>query len=882
MNHQRSYFGVLQHDRFQPAPVTAAVMLVFLSGHLCAQTLSAEADTDVNVEPVQLAAVEFNEQFLVGAGAQKVDISRFNQGNAALPGQYRTTLYVNQVLSGTVDITLRDIDGDQNNVQPVFNRELLERMHVDFTRLNDDANAKIDALGQDGNDLLPALIDGTRATFDPGEQRLNVSIPQAILSRNARGWVDPKFWDDGIPAATLQYNANVYHTNGDGSSNTQGYLGLTAGINAGPWRLRYNGNVNYDADNGTDIQHIQTYLQRSFSSINSQLTLGDSYTDGNIFDSYGIRGVQLATDDRMYPESQRGFAPTVRGIASSNAKVQIKQSGNIIYETTVSPGPFEINDLYATGYGGDLQLVVTEADGRQHISSIPYAAPVNALREGRWRYGIVAGQYRSTSVADTPFVLQATIQHGLNNLFTLYGGIIAAEHYQSGAAGVALNTSIGAFGLDITHASTQLRDQPDRSGQSIRLSYARLFSPTNTNVTLAAYRYSTSGFLSLQDALSLRDQEERHITFNHVMTQKGRLQVTLNQGLGKWGSIYLSGYTQNYWNKPGRDTSYQFGYNTTVGRTSVNLSATRELNTDSKRWNNLYMLTVSIPLGKGSRIINSSTSFTHNTRDKSNQVQETLSGALGKDYEFNYGLTAAYNDSQGNRSSSVSANAGYLTPVTQVRVNASHSDNYTQVGGSLSGSVVAWPGGVALTSQTGDTFAVIDATDAAGARIASAPGARVDYFGHAVVAGMSPFEMNNIEIDPKGLPLGVELKSTEQRFAPTAGAVVKVKFETINRGKPTMLRIKQVNGDAVPFGADVLDAAGNSVGSVTQGGRVLAYIKSRTGDLTVKWGGTADQLCTVHDIAPATPKTGQSLYTFREAECRKQQQPQLTGTVGVL
>ncbi len=861
MRHQHLYIAALQNKHFRLASVPAAVMRVFLAGFLCAQASPLCAET------LQTAAVEFDEQFLVGTGAQKMDISRFNRGNIAMPGKYRAAMYVNRVWSGLVDVTLIEVDGDKHDVQPAFGRDLIERMPVDFSRLTTEAIEKIGALGQNGTLLLPTLIDGARATFDIGELRLDVSIPQAALSRSARGWVDPKFWDDGIPAAILQYDANIYHSTGSGLSDTQSYLGVTAGVNVGPWRLRYNGNVTNSTGNGTEFQHMQVYAQRSFASLKSQLTLGDSYTDGNIFDAFGVRGIQIGSDDRMYPESLRGYAPTVRGIANTNAKVQVRQNGNIIYETTVAPGPFEISDLYATGYGGDLQLIVTEADGSRRISNIPYAAPVNALREGRWRYGVSAGQYRNAGIEETPFVLQATVQHGLSNLLTLYGGAIVSENYQSGAAGVALNTVIGAIGFDATHAMTKLCSQPDRHGQSYRLSFSRLFSPTDTNITLAAYRYSTIGFLSLRDAMYVRDREKRNASFDGHVGQKGRLQATLSQGIGRWGSFYLSGYTQNYWSRPGRDSSYQFGYNTSIRRVGVNFSATRELDADSGRWDNRVMLTLNIPLGSGSDIVNSSTSYTHDSRNGSNQVQESLTGAFGKDYEFNYGVTASYADNSSGNSSSVNANIGYLSPFTQVRANAGHGNGYTQVGGGLSGSVVAWQGGVAFTSQTGDTFAVIEAKDAAGARVASAPGVRVDSFGHALVAGVNPYEMNRVEIDTKGLPLGVELKSTEQRFAPTAGAVVKVNFETQDRGRPVMLRIRQANGKAVPFGADVLDADGNNVGSVTQGGRALVYAKTRSGRLSVKWGEAAGQSCHVNYVAPPSEGRQGASFSFSEAEC---------------
>ncbi|MNT65233.1 putative outer membrane usher protein ElfC precursor [compost metagenome] len=87
---------------------------------------------------------------------------------------------------------------------------------------------------------------------------------------------------------------------------------------------------------------------------------------------------------------------------------------------------------------------------------------------------------------------------------------------------------------------------PDRSGQSLCLTYSKLITPTNTNLTLAAYRYSTSGFLSLADAMALRDLDQRQSGFAMGPTQRGRLQLTVNQTLpGRWGSFYLSGSTQS-------------------------------------------------------------------------------------------------------------------------------------------------------------------------------------------------------------------------------------------------------------------------------------------------------------------------------------------------
>ena len=50
----------------------------------------------------------------------------------------------------------------------------------------------------------------------------------------------------------------------------------------------------------------------------------------------------------------------------AGARIEVRQNQQLIYSSTVSPGSFVIDDLYPTGYGGDLEVLVIEADGGQH------------------------------------------------------------------------------------------------------------------------------------------------------------------------------------------------------------------------------------------------------------------------------------------------------------------------------------------------------------------------------------------------------------------------------------------------------------------------------------------------------------------------------------
>lgn len=857
----RKQYRNRQHPRTRPISLAVAALLT--SGGASAWSGGPNPEDSGTL-------VEFNEAFLhafEGNGGS-VDLSRFARGNAALPGTYLADLQVNQQFLGKADITLRPLTPGGDDVQPCFDLELVGRLGIDMAKLTPESVARLENAAADACVTLPSVIEGASAVFDNGEQRLDISIPQAALDRHARGYVDPRFWDEGVNAFRLQYNANAYRAQSQGDAIMQGYVGINAGANIGPWRLRHIGNLSYNDASGSHYDGVQTYAQRSLIPIRSQLTIGDAYTDGTLFDSFGFRGVQLASDDRMYPESQRGYAPTIHGIANSNARVQVRQGGSILYETNVAPGAFEINDLYPSGYGGDLEVVVTEADGRFNVSRVPYAAAVNALRPGVGRYSLTAGLYRHPTVDSEPELLQGTYQRGLSNLVTAYGGTTLTKDYQAVAVGTALNTRFGAVGFDITGSKARFDHEPDRRGQSVRLSYSKLVAPTNTNLTLAAYRYSSEGFLDLEDAVALKSRAPDDL-LPAPDRERGRLQLTVNQALPPgWGTFYLTGSRQDYWNRRQTDTQYQLGYNNTYKRINFGVSASRQFDLSRGEWDNRVMLTVGIPLGSSPRAPYSQTNLQRESSGATT-VQELVSGTLGRDSQFTYGLNASRSQGGGaDSTTSYGANASYALPSATLTGSASKSNNYTQVSAGVSGGIVAYAGGVTFTPTLGDTVAIVEAKGAKGAIVSNGSGLRVDRWGHAVVSNLSPFTRSSIDIDPAGLPLNVQLDSTQEQTVPTSGAITLVRFATTSAGRAAILRTSRPNGQPLPFGADVLDGQGISVGTVGQAGKVIARnLGSDEGELSVRWGPAADETCKLRYALPKRIDT-KMIYTTVDAKCQ--------------
>ncbi|KWB69838.1 hypothetical protein WL40_12575 [Burkholderia ubonensis] len=606
--------------------------------------------------------------------------------------------------------------------------------------------------------------------------------------------------------------------------------------------------MNVDEATGTRWQSLETYAERDLTGLKSTLTLGESTTRGDVFDSFGVRGVQLASDDRMLPDSLRGFAPVVRGVAQSNAKVEVKQNGYVIYQTTVAPGPFAIRDLNPTGYGGDLRVTVSEADGSRHEYSVPYATVPQLLRPGLSRFSLAAGRYRNASGVghDQPFVAQVIYQRGITNLVTGYTGLLASDGYGAALAGVALNTSFGALALDVTGAYTSLPGGEHYQGQSWRLSFAKYVPQTNTSFTMAAYRYSTAGFFSLSDAVQARGALNRSLNYStaNLYRQRNRAQLNVSQRIGEFGSLYATGSIQDYWNHGGSDVQFQLGYTGNAKWGSYSLSVQQTRDTLGNRNNQIYA-SVSIPFERHTDekplFSNLSTMVAQSGRTGMS-VQTTASGTAGARNQWTYGLNAGYASSTTARS--LGGYSSYNGGHGSLSASASIGNAMRQASLEMSGALVAHKGGVTLGQAVGpdDAVGLVEADGAKGATVTNVPGVVVDGSGYALVPYLTPYRANTIVLDPQGLPDDVELQSTSEDVVPRAGAVVRAKFET-KRGKPLLMRVKMADGKPVPMGADVLDGQNRDVGVVGQGGTVFVRGVENRGALTVRWAPGNEGTC---------------------------------------
>lgn len=824
--------------RFQP--VFSLTALAVMATITSPQQVFASQES---AAPGPADAITFDPIFLNTSGSEHIDLSRFENDSAATPGIWATDIFLNGEMLARDNI-LFAVQTDKQ-VRPCLSAAVVKNLNLNFDRVPADFNS---ALREERTCYdLEALLPGTSVTFDSSVQRLDIQIPQALIRSTARGYVSPALWDTGIPAALLGYNASTYTTRSQGRDITATYLGLNGGVNIGGWYFRHDGSYSHQQGQGGSYRSINNYVQKDIPSVLGRFLAGETSTGGQLFDTLPFRGVELVSDDRMLPGSRRGYAPEIRGIARTSARVTVRQSERVIYETTVSPGAFVIEDLYPTGYGGNLDVTVTEADGSVQTFQVPFASVTQLLRPGAHRYDVVAGRLNDPSLSFNPTLYQATYQRGLNNILTGYTGVQGSgASYYAVQLGLAVSTAIGAFSADITQARVHLKtaNNTANSGQSYQISYSKYLPETDSNLTIAAYRFSTSGYYDYQTAMRAIDEEKHGGMASDIWRPKNRLNITMNQGLGPgWGQLYITGYTQDYWNNSNSDIQYQAGYSNNIGRLNYNLSAGRVRNYGGNMENN-FLLNISVPLGGyEQKHVPMLTAGLNKSGNGRMGEQVGLSGALGEDNQYNYGLTAAhYNQGTG---SSMTASGGWRTPFSHLTGSYGAGRDYQNVSLGASGTVIAWQNGIVATPYTGDTFAVVEAKDAKGAKVSGYPGLKVDRFGHAAVPYLSPYEMNEISIDPKGLPQEVELETTTGKVAPHWGAISKLTFGT-RKGIPLLITATNQKGQPLPFGADVSDESRVNVGNVGQMGQIYALVQSASGQLTVKWGGGRNEQCRIH------------------------------------
>lgn len=764
-------------------------------------------------------------------------LKNFISNNSLLAGRYPTTiLWGKDVLDKrTISYVLSE---DKQSLLPELTKGDLR-----------DFGVKVDTLpGMKDLDDSAFILDIThfvaeaRYDFNQDNQTLTLVIPQIYREQTAVGTINPKYWDDGATAAWASYQVSGSQQNTDSNNSSSRWLGLDSGVNIGVWRLR--NSSTWSDTSGWDV--ISTSLQRDIKSLKSQLEIGQTSTNGELFDSVQMTGVKLETDISMLPTSQQGFAPVVRGIANSDAKVTIKQNGYTIYQTNVSPGPFEIRDLSQVTSGADLEVSVEEADGSEH-SFIQASASVPVLqREGAFKYSLAAGTFRGNEGEEEPAFAQGTAIYGLPYGVTAYGGALGASLYHALLGGIGADLGrFGSLSVDVTAARTSFDGgRDDANGLSFRSQYSKDIPDTDTTVTLASYRYSTSGFYTFQEAVDQRDNniDDGIYSYRRENNRRSRMQVNLSQRLGGWGSAYLNAYQQNYWDMSGDERSVSAGFSSSWRDItwSVSYNLTRTPNADNDRQ---MALNVNVPLSRW--LPNSWATYSVNTASGGyTSHQAGIGGTALENNNLSYNLQQSYTSNNTGYGASLSGR--YRGSAGEVGLGYSYAGSNQQWNYSARGSVVAHEHGVTLGQSVRDAFAIVHIKDGDNVKVQNGRGIYTDAFGNAIVPTLTAYRHNKVTVNTQDRE-DIEIETATQDLVPTKGAAVSANFDA-RVGMRALITL-HYQGKPVPFGAIV--SLDNATAIVGDDGEVWLTGLRDTVTFSVQWGENQDEQCSGELAVPS-------------------------------
>ncbi|MEA1064377.1 fimbria/pilus outer membrane usher protein [Erwinia sp. HR93] len=685
----------------------------------------------------------------------------------------KTWVILNNAYKGAIQL---DFTGDE----PCLRRPLMEEWGV-FPPL-------LKKLEWDDNGCLTARSAKTfelKYWYRPDAQLLTLLFPEPAINAQQNG-ISTSRWDNGINALFVNYQLDVdkYRTQSDWDpSGTEGALNLDSGINFGPWRLRQKNNFWRDREGLRGSYSNGTSLWRNIASMRSRLTLGDGYTSANMFESFTYRGAALGSDEAMFPDSWRPYAPWINGYARTEAEVFIYQNGERVYRIHVPPGPFTIRDFYPPNPDGDLELTIQENDGTERKRKLPYSVMPNLVQHRMFSYELIAGHYKpyrmgkEKSLQEHSRFFQSTGSWGIAPKTTLFAGVQQAEDYASQVVGVGGNLGrYGALSFDVSQAQYTIEDSHLR-GSMWKLRYAKAFFQTETSINAQLRWYPSNGrYRSFSERISRAENlkswwwlDSRDEDSQDKRAWASRLEV--NQNFGEDSSLALVWEWGKARRGGGIDNSLTMSVSANWWDMDVSLYSDYRRSNVSKAETTVGV-NISIPFSLGSYTTNVGYVSEMNSQGPDSHGINIYGTALS-DYSLNYDVTAQHvihEDDRLNASLRYQYNAGEMS----VSMDRGSAQRHYHAG--VNGSVLVHSGGVALGQTLGSTAALVQVPGTPDIGFYNQFGSTTNGNGDLLVSYLTPWRVNRVTMDSYSLPEGMRADNDEVEAVPTEGAIVRLKF----------------------------------------------------------------------------------------------------------
>ena len=810
--------------------------------------------------------IEFDVDFLRGKAFRNLSPAEVKKLGSVRPGNIDTDIFRNgsMVSKGMVRFVAKNKDESANAcISPALFQQLgvkpnfISPKGIELMKALQNAGNSATAGAPSAPDCLfmEDWVTGAATEFDSSNLRLDVSIPQAFLTRQNRQSVPPEMLTRGENAGFINYNLNNYSAKGFSSN----YLGLNTGLNVAGWQVRHTSYLSQNRSTGgggtnSTSQYVagETYVKRPLINLKANLALGDISSNSPIIGSAPIRGVRLSSEENMLPDDERSFRPVIKGVARTNARVRISQNNTVFFEQTVPPGPFEFDDINPVSSVGNLTVVIAEADGTQQTFTVPYSAGAGKLNPGSYRYSIATGLYRNFTNTQDTAVLQGYLRYGFNDFTTPGMEVLLGPNYQNLGLQASFNSGLGGLSFNTLFSHFDPANTTPRGGYAYNTTYSppamgRFSAYAGAGRQSLRYTTPSSALSSGANALFTND------------SYKYSAYLGFGLGLDKLGSISLGSTQQSSWAGVG-NRQLRLSYNVSIRELFMSLNLDRTSYSDNRPKGESVSLSLSLPLSFGSS--QGSANASYNKNGDSDPTQTLSYSGYSQENNFNYNLSQSQTGDFGSSSGSVGVQHRYGSLGASVTSSTGGSQ---QTGLNASGSVVLHRGGVILAPTVSETFAIVEVPKGEGAGVLGST-ARINSSGFGVVPYLSPYYLNDVQISLEGAPTELEVDNANQKVAPVEGSIVRLKFNATS-GRPLLIVLQASSGVRIPIGATVTDSLGNEVGTVGQGSRALVRVQTNKDRLKVVWGDKPEETCLVNYALDEKQKANASGFTNLKLKC---------------
>lgn len=640
-------------------------------------------------------------------------------------------------------------------------------------------------------------LPGVTWRVDEARQALIISATDAallpnLLTVNAASGSNTAI--ESGTGATLKYDLNA--TASKGRNSAVGLLDLRAFSPGGvlsSGMLVYAGQGQRNPGTASAIRLDSTY---TFSETNTlrRYRVGDFITSSLAWTRpMRLGGVQITSDFSMRPDLVTFPLPSLSGSAAVPSTVDVLVNGNRLLSRQVGAGPFEIPQLPVVTGAGTVALTVTNALGRQVVTTLPFYASADLLTPGLQTFsaqaGVVRRNWGQLSNDYGAGALSTTWRRGLTPNLTVEGSAEATQGtFMAGAGAVVNFGNLAIFNVAAARSSGAVDGTPASQG---------------TRFSAGIQRAGTRFSLGTSLAVAGRN-------FRDIAAVNGdpvpRLQFSASGGvsLGTLGSLGMS-YTRIK-RDPALTSSAPAGGMTDLGTIqkasvlsasysvqfrAVSLYATTFRDFD-RSGSSGVSIGLTMPIGPRSSI---SASMGNNAGSTYRQMQAQQSAvSLG---DWGYQAFAA----DGAVAHQL-AQVQYKAPWALMSAGVDRSGSDTTLSLQSQGALSFIDGGVFASTTIDDSFALVDTNGLAGVhvlrenRIAGITDAK----GRLLIPDLRGFDVNYLAVDPADIPPDATLNvaTREVRLPEKSGIVLRFAV-SISRG--ALVYLHDAAGDAIPVGS---------------------------------------------------------------------------------